>query len=85
MSLEIQNSMESQKQTESLVSEKALHDLLNDYHKVTEHPNSGITDPKVNEMLTALVVVCNDGRVAGIAQTKQQAGSIFRAECKPNT
>lgn len=85
MSLEIQRSLESQNQVQPPVSEKELQQLFKDYHKVTEQPASPITDPKVNEMLARIVVVCNDGRVAGIADTREQAGRIFRAECKPNT
>lgn len=84
MSLEIQRSLESTKQTESPVSDKDLQSFFNDFHNLTERQNSPSLDPKVNEMLAAIVVTCGkDGVVAGIAQTKQQAGEIYRAKCLP--
>lgn len=84
MSLEVQRSLESQKQAEPPVSDKDLQNLFKDYHKVTEQPSSPITDPRVNDMLAAIVVTCGDnGVVAGIAQTRKQAGEIYRAKCLP--
>ncbi len=84
MSLEIQSSMESQKQTDPPVSDKELQALFNNFHNLPDRQQQPSLDPKVNEMLSSVVVTCGDnGVVAGIAPNKAAAAALFRSRCLP--